>query len=77
MKSQQKTGALLNELAFTSKEVADFAGISESMVKKIKLGITDGSLEVQQKIEAFVQQKIEQVQMKLKSHHSSTLFDVV
>ena len=67
---------LLTELAFTNKEVAEFVGITESMVKKIRTGSSSGSADVQQKIEAFVCMKIEKVKKKIKTS-SLFSFDVV
>ena len=66
-------GQLLNRLTFTNKEVADFTGVTESMVKKIRLGKSPGSNEVQQKIREFVRLKVERLNGEIKT---SSLFPV-
>ena len=52
-------------LAFTSKEVAEFVGVSPVMIRKIISGKNKGSPEVQAKIVAFVTKKVATVQASL------------
>lgn len=67
----------MNRFSFTSKDVASFANVSESLIKKIRMGQTKGSLEVQRKIREFIVMKIQLVESEIKNHHSTTLFDDV
>lgn len=67
MKSQKTPGELLQELSFTSQEVADFVGVSPVMIRKIISGKNNGSQEVQAKIVAYVRQKLATVQASLGS----------
>ena len=65
MKSPKSPGELLQILAFTSKEVAEFVGVSPVMIRKIISGKNKGSPEVQAKIVAFVTKKVATVQASL------------
>lgn len=73
MQHQKSIWQLLNDLTFTNKEVADYAGVTESMVKKIRVGITNGSREVQERIKMFMRMKVKKVSSEIKT---STLFSV-
>lgn len=52
-------------LAFTSKDVASYVGVSPVMIRKIMSGQSEGSKEVQKKIRAYVSEKISTVQASL------------
>lgn len=65
MQSKKSPGELLQMLSYTSQEVADFAGVTPVMIRKIKNGDNNGSPEVQAKILAYIRQKIATVQASL------------
>lgn len=62
-----KIWELLNQLSFSNKEVAEFVGVSESMVKKIRTGSSLGSPAVQNRIQEFVRSKVQKVNERIKS----------
>ena len=77
MGGQIALGKVLNRFSFTSKDVAEFANVSESLIKKIRMGQTQGSLDVQRKIREFIVMKIQLVESEIKNHQAPTLFDDV
>ncbi len=76
MTSKSKVWELLNELYFTNKEVAEFIGVTESMIKKIRIGSSWGSSEVQNRINEFIRFKIEKVNEKIISTSLFSFDDV-
>lgn len=46
--------------SFTSKDLAEFVGISETAIRKIKAGVFVGSTQTQAKITLFLKQKIKE-----------------
>jgi predicted transcriptional regulator len=65
MQEKSFSGELLNMLSFTNNEVAQFAGVSESMVRKVRSGVKKPSRELEKKIVEFVKKKAETVLSKV------------
>lgn len=65
MQEKSFSGELLNMLSFTNNEVAQFAGVSESMVRKVRSGVKNPSRELEKKIVEFVKKKAETVLSKV------------
>lgn len=60
MQEKNSIAKALKIWSFTRKDLAEFVGISETAIKKIKAGTLKGSNQTQAKIALFLKQKIKE-----------------
>lgn len=66
---QVKISDVIKSIVFTNKELAEFCGLSVSMVEQLRTGRKNGSRTAQAKILQFIDKKIENAQ-KIKEQFS-------
>ena len=59
---QVKISDVIKSIVFTNKELAEFCGLSVSMIEQIRTGRKDGSRNAQARILQFIDKKIEEAQ---------------